>query len=497
MHQFDRVSVSLASRELFLDGQPHPLSARAFDILALLIEADGSIVSKDDIFDAVWPSTIVIDNNIQVHISALRKLLGGKDGWIRTVAGRGYRLAAPDPRAVMQVDAPRAAPAALATPAPIRAPAPTPAPRNDVWPRAVPRMTLIGRDAPLAELLALLECTTLLTLVGTGGVGKSALACELAYAHSARTGAGIRFIDFCAEMAHCAAHAVPRLPDFDQTAARHTLFVVDGCESAIDEAAAFCHALGAAYPQARVVATSREPLRIAGERVYRVAPLALPPHEAREARGAQEAQAALEEPVRASAAVQLFLRHLCAGDHGNPMVTPPLDMVATLCRQLDGLPLALELAARRAALIGVGPLLAQLDTQLLALPNGLRGVPARQRTLGATLEWSHARLDPIEQAVLRRIAVFDGAFELGAAMTLAACPRIDADLVIEGLSGLVSKSLVTAEPHATTATMRYRMPRVTRAFALDKLAQADEAHWLTRNVQPLSECSATSLAFAA
>ncbi|WP_042297908.1 winged helix-turn-helix domain-containing protein [Paraburkholderia bannensis] len=485
MHQFDRVSVSLASRELFLDGQPHPLSARAFDILALLIEADGSIVSKDDIFHAVWPSTIVIDNNIQVHISALRKLLGGKDGWIRTVAGRGYRLAAPDPRAVVQVDAPRAAPAACATPAP------APALRNDVWPRAVPRMALIGRDEPLANLLALLECTTLLTLVGTGGVGKSALACELAYAYSAGTGAGIRYIDFCAEMAHCAAHAVPRLPDFDQAAARHTLFVVDGCESAIDEAAAFCHALGAAYPQARVVATSREPLRIAGERVYRVAPLALPPHEAR------EAQAALEEPVRASAAVQLFLRHLCAGDNGNPMVTPPLDMVATLCRQLDGLPLALELAARRAALIGVGPLLAQLDTQLLALPNGLRGVPARQRTLGATLEWSHARLDATEQAVLRRIAVFDSAFELGAAMTLAACPRIDADLVIEGLSGLVSKSLVTAEPHATTATMRYRMPRVTRAFALDKLAQADEAHWLTRHVQALSECPAASLAFAA
>lgn len=487
MHQFDRVSVSLASRELYLDGQPHPLSARAFDILALLIEADGRIVSKDDILHAVWPSTIVIDNNIQVHISALRKLLGGKHGWIRTVAGRGYRLTAPDARAVAKADVPRAAAASAASAASgADRVAVTPAPRNDVWPRVVPRMALIGREAMLAELLALLDGESLLTLVGTGGVGKSALACELVYARSAGTGAGIRYIDFCAEMAHCTAHAMPRLPDFDQAAAaRHTIFVVDGCESAIDEAAAFCHALGAAYPHARVVATSREPLRIAGERVYRVAPLALPP------------QGLHDEPVRESAAVQLFLRHAGAGDNGNPMATPPLDMVATLCRQLDGLPLALELAARRAALIGVGPLLAQLDTQLLALPNGLRGVPARQRTLGATLEWSHARLDAIEQAVLRRIAVFDGAFELDAATALAVCPRIDADLVIEGLGGLVSKSLVLAEPHAVTAAMRYRMPRVTRVFALDKLAQADEAHWLERNVQLAAESAATPMAFAA
>jgi predicted ATPase/DNA-binding winged helix-turn-helix (wHTH) protein len=447
------VTVSLASRELYLDGKPYPLSARAFDILALLIEADGRIVSKDAILDAVWPSTIVIDNNIQVHISALRKLLGGKHGWIRTVAGRGYRLAAPEAR----VHARSAAPAEAA------ASAEAPAPRNVLWPSAVPRMPLIGREDQLAELLALLDAEPMLTLAGMGGVGKSALACELAYARSAGTGAGIRYIDFGAEIAHCEAHAVPHLPNFDQAAAvRHTIFVVDGCECAIDEAAAFCHALSAAYPHARVVATSREPLRIAGERVYRVAPLALPQSNASDAQ------------LRASPAVQLFLRHACAGETGNSMVTPPLDMVATLCRLLDGLPLALELAARRAALIGVGPLLAQLDTLLLALPNGLRGVPARQRTLGATLEWSYARLDAIEQTVLRRIAVFDGAFELDAATARASCARFDADLVIEGLSGLVSKSLLLAQPHAVTATMRYRLPRVTRVFALDKLAQADE-----------------------
>ncbi|MBB3259947.1 putative ATPase/DNA-binding winged helix-turn-helix (wHTH) protein [Paraburkholderia bannensis] len=457
MHQFERVTVSLASREVYLDGKPYSLSARAFDILALLIEADGRIVSKDAILDAVWPSTIVVDNNIQVHISALRKLLGGKHGWIRTVAGRGYRLAAPEERV----------PAKAAAPAPVLAA--VPAPRDALWPSAVPRMPLIGRDDQLAGLLALLDTEPMLTLAGAGGVGKSALACELAYARSAGTGAGIRYIDFCAEIAHCAAQAVPPLPNFDQAAAaRHTIFVVDGCECAIDEAAAFCHALSAAYPHARVVATSREPLRIAGERVYRVAPLALPPLEASEAR------------LRASPAVQLFLRHVCAGETGNPMATPPLGMVASLCRLLDGLPLALELAARRAALIGVGPLLGQLDTQLLAMPNGLRGVPARQRTLGATLEWSHARLDAIEQTVLRRIALFEGAFDLDAATQLAACDRFDADLVIEGLSGLVSKSLLLAEPHEATAAMRYCLPRVTRAFALDKLAQADDARWLER-----------------
>ncbi|WP_167052853.1 winged helix-turn-helix domain-containing protein [Burkholderia sp. Ax-1719] len=495
MHQFDRVTVSLASRELYLDGKPWPLSARAFDILALLIEADGRIVSKDAILDAVWPNTIVIDNNIQVHISALRKLLGGKHGWIRTVAGRGYRLAAPEAR----VPAKAAASAPALAAACASALAPASAPRGEFWPGAVPRMPLIGREDQLAELLALLDAETLLTLAGAGGVGKSALACELAYARSAGTGAGIRYIDFCAEIAHCAPHAVPHLPTFDQAAAaRHTIFVVDGCECAIDEAAAYCHALSAAYPHARVVATSREPLRIAGERVYRVAPLALPPQDASEAR------------LRASPAVQLFLRHACAGETGNPLATPPLEMVAALCRLLDGLPLALELAARRAALIGVGPLLAQLDTQLLVLPNGLRGVPARQRTLGATLEWSHARLDAIEQTVLRRIAVFEGAFELDAATELAACALFDADLVIEGLSGLVSKSLLLAEPHAMTAAMRYRLPRVTRAFALDKLAQADETRWLEREnaadaqdldafsvLHPSPREKSASLAFAA
>jgi predicted ATPase/DNA-binding winged helix-turn-helix (wHTH) protein len=467
MHQFDRVTVSQASREVYLDGKPHPLSARAFDILALLIDADGRIVSKDAILNAVWPGTVVIDNNIQVHISALRKLLGGKHGWIRTVPGRGYRLASPDAHAMVQTDVAR--PPAVG------------APRDEVWPRAVPRMPLIGRDDALAELLALLDGETLLTLAGPGGVGKSALACELAYARSAGTGAGIRYIDFAAEMAHCTARAAPRLPDFDQAAAaRHMLFVVDGCECAIDEAAAFCHALSAAYPHARIVATSREPLHIAGERVYRVAPLALPPQHASEAQ------------MRASAAVQLFLRHACAGECASASAMPPLDMVALLCRQLDGLPLALELAARRAALIGLGPLLAQLDAHWLALPNGLRGVPARQRTLGASLEWSHARLDAIEQTVLRRVAVFEGAFDLDAAMELAACAVIDAARVIDGLTGLVSKSLLLAESHAATATMRYRLPRVTRLFALDKLAQAGEANWRTRSALPHS-----SLAFAA
>lgn len=458
MYTFGRVTVSLECREVCVDGQRRFVGARAFEILELLLKADGRLVSKDEIMRAVWPNTFVVENNIQVHIAALRKLFGGKHGWIRTESGRGYRFAsaADLPAADLPPEAPEHADVVA---------------RAGAAPRKCP---LIGREKEAAELHALLEHEAVVTLVGPGGVGKTHLALEVAAAWSAARGIDLCRIDLAGrqdgatlESAVLEALELPGRPDAEPAdvvraiGERRVMLVLDNAEQHVDELADLCEAIVAANPGAVLVVTSREPLRVAGERVYRVGPLAVPP------------AGATDGDIAACAAVRMFRTRARA--MGADLAADPktLDAIATLCRRLSGLPLALELGAARVASLGIQGLAADLDTSVLSLSGGLRTAHPRQQTLRATIEWSYRLLDEAERAVLCRLAVFPDAFQLDAACALAACDELGAGRVLDCLVSLASKSLLVV--HSVGLSKCYSFLEVVRAYALERLAESGEA----------------------
>ncbi|NHV28011.1 winged helix-turn-helix domain-containing protein [Burkholderia sp. D-99] len=457
MYTFGRVTVSLECREVCVDGQPRYIGARAFEILELLVKAAGRLVSKDEIMEAVWPNTIVVENNIQVHISTLRKLFGGKHGWIRTESGRGYRLAPP-------ADAAHGGrlPDALE---PVRGA------RAGAAPRKCP---LIGREQEAAELHALLEHEAFVTLVGPGGVGKTHLALEVAAAWSAVRGIEMIRIDLAGwqggatlESAVLDALGLPGGPAAGPAdvvraiAGQCVMLVFDNAEQHVGELADLCEAIADENPDAILVVTSREPLRVAGERVYRVGPLPVPP------------AGATEGEIVACGAVRMFLARARAMGTDVPTEGKTLDAIATICRRLSGLPLALELGAARVALLGIQGLAADLDKSVLSLSGGLRTAHPRQQTLRATIEWSYRLLGDAERTVLCRLAVFPDAFRLDAACALAACDELGAARVLDCLVSLASKSLLVV--HSVGLSKRYSLLEVVRAYALEKLTESGEA----------------------
>ncbi|CAB3963969.1 MULTISPECIES: winged helix-turn-helix domain-containing protein [Burkholderia] len=457
MYTFGRVTVSLECREVCVDGQPRFIGARAFEILELLVKAAGRLVSKDEIMQAVWPHTIVVENNIQVHISTLRKLFGGKHGWIRTESGRGYRLAPPASLTRSDRQPTGFEPAGGA--------------RAGAAPRKCP---LIGREQEAAELHALLEHEALVTLVGPGGVGKTHLALEVAAAWAAVHGIEMVRIDLAGGKGDATLEsAVLGALDLPGNSAaepadvvraigeQRVMLVLDNAEQHVDDLADLCEAIAEANGGAILVVTSREPLRVAGERVYRVGPLPVPPA------GASDGE------IVACGAVRMFLARARAMGIDIPVDTKTLDAIATICRRLSGLPLALELGAVRVASLGIQGLAADLAKSVLSLSGGLRTAHPRQQTLRATVEWSYRLLDDTERTVLCRLAVFPDAFRLDAACALAACDELGAEEVLDCLVGLASKSLLVV--HSVGLSKRYSFLEVVRAYALEKLAESGEA----------------------
>ncbi|WP_161556591.1 winged helix-turn-helix domain-containing protein [Burkholderia pyrrocinia] len=457
MYTFGRLTVSLECREVCVDGQPRYIGARAFEILELLVKAAGRLVSKDEIMQAVWPNTIVVENNIQVHISTLRKLFGGKHGWIRTESGRGYRLAPPADLAGASGQPDGSEPVRGA--------------RAGAAPRKCP---LIGREQEAAELRALLEREALVTLVGPGGVGKTHLALEVAMAWSAVRGIEMVRIDLAgwqggATLESAVLDALdlsggPAAGPADVVRAigrQRVMLLLDNAEQHVDKLADLCEAITAENAGAILVVTSREPLRVAGERVYRVGPLPVPPA------GASEGE------IVACGAVRMFLARSRAMGTDLPADAKTLDAIATLCRRLSGLPLALELGAARVASLGIQGLAADLDKSVLSLSGGLRTAHPRQQTLRATIEWGYRLLDDAERTVLCRLAVFPDAFRLDAACALAACDELGAARVLDCLVSLASKSLLVV--HSAGLSKCYSLLEVVRAYALEKLAESGEA----------------------
>lgn len=447
-----------------IDGQAAKIGARAFDVLLTLIDRRGQLVTKHDLFDAVWPGLVVDENNLVVQVCSLRKLLGPEV--IATIPGRGYRFAADEIGQRREADTqPETA-------------APQPASAASALPETLP--ALIGREDDLVALNALLPLNRLITLVGAGGIGKTRVARQLLH-DQRRAGKPIAWIELASLVGPglvtgCIASGLgvqtgagDPLKGLANALRRSSLLLaLDNAEHVADDVSAAVEALLAEASGIRVLVTSQVGLRLPGERVYRLGALDGPSDDV-----------SLED-AQSFGAVSLFVKRAQEADRRFALTRDNVAAVVNLCARLDGLPLAIELAAARVPLLGVVALADALDHRLSLLTAGRRGAPQRQATLRGALEWSHSLLSSDEQAVFRRLSVFAGSFTLEAARRLAAGTTAESDAasalgeweVVDALGALVDRSLVAAN---TAALPRYRLLESPRALAVEKLLDAGEA----------------------
>ena len=483
------------SRRLLVRGRPVQIGARAFDLLVALIERGDRVVSKHELLDVVWPNLVVEENNLQVHIHGLRKLLGAHA--ISTVPGRGYRFtaerrddASPPSRRGAAGDGNgssgngnssssgssrngdgdsdgdgeatwrRGAPGA---PGQERT-------KEGNLPTAIPE--LYGRDVVIDEIARLLKAQRLVTISGSGGIGKTRLAQALAHRLRDDYANGVWMIELAAvldpdrlPLAIASTLGIklagPRPPVEALASALHDqslLLVLDNCEHLVDAVALLADALLADAPELRIITTSQESLKLAGEHVHRLDPLTVP------------SEGHLDDALDYGA-VRLFVERVRALDAGFRLDAQNLASVVSICNRLGGIALAIELAAARVPMLGTQGLLDRLDERLRILTGGARVSLRRHQTLRATLDWSHHLLKPEEARVFRRLAVFSDGFIIEGAQQVGCDDEIDEWQLLDILGALVDKSMVLVD---TGERPRYRMLETTRGYALEKLAEADE-----------------------
>lgn len=425
--RFQGWEIRPAERTLLVGGSPVALGSRAFDVLLVLAERGGELVTKGELLDAAWTGLIVEENNISVQIAALRKVLG--PGVIKTVSGLGYRLSATSTDAS---DAPR-------TTVPAKAESHEPA-----------HSDLFGREGDIQALLGHVDRARLVTVVGTGGVGKTAIAREAI----ART--RVPHETFWIDIAPIrdAQQVVPMIAkalgvelgaagDSDALeelalalGSRQALVVLDNCEHLLEQVARCVTRIMPNAARLRWLATSQAPLHVAGEIVYRLEPLEVPPA------GLTMAQAL------AYGSLALLRQRILESDRRFRFDDASMEDAIILCGQLDGLPLAIEMAAARVATLGLRDVRERLGQRLrlLAAPPRLAN---RHGTLQAIFDWSYGLLSDNEQVVFRRLEPFLGGFDSGLVQQVAgdqATGGIDGLAAIEALSSLVDKSLVQRDP---------------------------------------------------
>ena len=457
--------IDLARRELRAAGAPIPIGGRAFDILEILVASAGDLVSKDEMLSRVWPDTVVEENTLQVHISAVRKALGADRGLLKTTSGRGYRLLGD------WTVRPRGSGHDVA------ALAPPPRQQERVYLGNLPMggTALIGRAEAMRQLRDLTSAYRMVTLTGHGGIGKSKLALETARDRLPEFQGDVWLVELASIadpnlVSSAVAGALGMELGRDRisplsvargSGARRLLLVLDNCEHVIDAAAELAETVLRMCPAVALLATSREHLRIDGEGIYPVPPLEVP---AREDDG--------REAMLATSAVRLFIERTAALRSDFAPSGEELRVIAAICRRLDGIPLAIELAAARAASLGLEPVLARLGERFDLLTGGRRTALPRHKTLRATLDWSYELLPESERRLLRFLSIFAVGFTLEAAAAVMG-DGSSALLVAEGVANLVAKSLISFD--GTGATDRWRLLETTRAYALGKLAEGGEA----------------------
>ncbi len=450
---FGSFSLVSARRSLLRDGSVVSLGSRAVDILLFLVSNPGELKTNADIIKQVWPDTFVEEANLRVHVSALRKALGDtqrEPRFIANVPGRGYMFIAP---------VERRGPATVSSPSSHK-------PRPQ---RLTPR--IFGREHAVAAIIGQLGKGRLVTVAGPGGMGKSTVAravvscfasdSEVLWIDLSELGNG----NLIPTVVAAALGVLSRTDDIVREIAsvlqsRDVLLVMDSCEHVVASAAEFAESLLAGTATLRILATSREPLRAEGERVHRLLPLDLPP------------PGATAETALTSSSVELFVERADACLGGYELTDEDAPHVVDICTRLDGIALAIELAAGRLEAIGVHALSRSLTDCFKVLTRGRRTALPRHQTLRATLDWSYLILPPQEQQALRELSVFRGRFTSEAASAVLSTPEAD-----ELLAALVAKSLLVAET-PFDATL-YRLLDTTRLYAAERLLESGDTRSVT------------------
>ena len=458
--RFGPFEVNFSDRSLKKANRAVPLGGRAYDILIALLENAGEVVARAELIEKVWPDVTVEEGSLRVHLSALRKALGGGqfgNKYIARVQGGGYSFIAPVVRVPADHERGNAS-----------------APMSSL-PPALGRM--IGRDDFVLEVQATLQSERLVTILGAGGMGKTTVALAVGHSTLLEFAGAVFFVDLSTvkvkEQAICAVastveldpqFANPKKPLRDFLSPCRRLIILDSCEHLIEKAAEIADYILQNAPDTYILATSREPLHVPGERVLRLCPLDCPPEQSR----------LTASEVLAYPAARLFAERVGARRGNFSLSDDEAPMVAEICRKLDGIALAIELAAGRAAVFGVRNTVAKLGSRLDLLKFGRRTANPRHQSLKATLDWSHDHLSEVERVVLRRVAIFIGHFSPAAALAVAEEAGIDRSEIESAIENLVNKSLIVAWPGYRG--MLYRLLGTTRSYALGKLAESGEHH---------------------
>ena len=454
LYRFANCELKPVERQLLMDGHPVALGSRAFDVLLALVERAGKVVTRSELLDVAWPGLIVEDGNLSVQMSALRRVLGPQA--VTTIPGLGYRFSA-----VLGQD--------QQTPPEARTPAVVP--RSGNVPQHQPE--LFGRQHDLAEVMALHDQHRLVTISGTGGIGKTRLAHAAALQAAPQYSAGVWIVELApitdpAQLIPAVAQALGlRLPArqalFDELiealADEDRLLVLDNCEHLVEPVSHLAQALMAHTSRLHLLITSQELLKLSEEHVYRLPPLAVP-------------ALADDGHITDNGAVRLLVARVQALDPRFALHGANMGDAAEVCRQLDGLPLAIELAAARVPLLGLAGVRQRLGDRLQLLSGGSRSGLRRHRTLRETLAWSHGLLSDAERAVFRRAGVFSGSFALMQAQQVLTGVDEDEWATLDLLANLVDKSLVVVE---ACDPPRYRMLESARAYAHEMLNAAGES----------------------
>jgi predicted ATPase/DNA-binding winged helix-turn-helix (wHTH) protein len=458
--EFGPYQLFRSQKTLLEDGRPVRLGSRATDILIALVERAGEVVTKSELITYAWPDTFVEENNLRVHVAAIRKILGdgvGSARYIINVTGRGYSFVAP----VAAVDV-------------------QPLPNwRETKPRSAlpsPLTRIVGREDAIVGAVAQLRRWQLTTIVGPGGVGKTTVGVAVAEQLVDEYGQRVYFVDLSAvdcpdrvPSALATVIGISALTDdplsslISYVRDARMLIVLDNCEHVIAVVAQFVEQLLRTAPEVKVLATSREPLLVDGEHVFQLGPLSIPPDDA-----SPEPSVALGFP-----AIQLFVERAVSGLDSFELTAANAGSVVSICKRVDGIPLAIELIAARVNLFGVETLAQGFADNLLLVAKGKRTASSRQQSLRATLDWSYQILAPVEQLILRRLSVFRSAFSAESAIAIAGgADQIVPVSVIDGLMSLVNKSLIVTDVGGNT--IRYRLLYITRAFATEMLIESGE-----------------------
>lgn len=441
------------------------LEPRAFDVLLQLLARSGELVTRDELLDAVWGHRYVTPSTLNRIITLLRRAFGDdsdESSFIQTVRGAGYRFVAPVTRLADERPEPRAR---FEPPPSARIPARVEA--------------ILGREAEIAGLGELLEAHRAVTLLGTGGMGKTQCALEFARQVLGDYPDGVWFFDLsplqqAGEWLANIALALS-IPPGEQAqtlakvaatlAERRVLLVIDNCDRLAPQVGSMVLELLRTTRELRVLATSQQALSFIGEQTLRIPPLALPQ------RAWDGTEDSLAE-ISAAPAVALLVMRARSVQPAFAIKAANVAAIVEICRRLDGMPLALELCAARFAVLAPAQVLARLDQRFRFLVSDAAGRDRRHRTLLALLDWSFSLLSAQEQQLLCWLSVFMQGVALDAVEEFATAMGRDADTIVDLLTGLVNKSLVVVDPNVTPA--RYHLLETVRAFSLDQLAARGE-----------------------